>query len=277
MATPVRTTIGIPGALGEILVDVRTSDLRSTRPAVLLLPGFKGFKDYAHFPALADRLARAGFATVAISVSGSGVDSAGEFTRLDRFKRNTIAAELEDLRTVLQRLDAGGLGIPSPTSVGLLGHSRGGGVAILFAEQTRRIAALVTWAAVSTMARWTAEEAARWRHRGETQILNSRTGQLLPLGTGLLDDVERNRDRYDIVAAAGRIGVPWLLAHGTADETVPCVEGQRLADAAGGRASTLWLEGATHTFGGAHPFQGMTAHLQRLFDATVRHFARSLE
>lgn len=274
MATPITTLLQIPGALGEVLLDLRTGDRRSTRPAVLILPGFKGFKDFGPFPALGDRLARAGFTSIAVSVSGCGVDPAGEFTRLDRFARNTISHELHDLTAVLAALDLGALGVPKPSSVGLVGHSRGGGVALLLADRTTRISALVTWAAVGSMMRWTPNEAATWRSRGETTVPNARTGQELPLSTDLLDDVEHNAGAFDLSAAAARLRTPWLLAHGTADETINIAEGRHLA--AAGQARPLWLEGATHGFGGVHPFAGLTPDLSRLFDATLAHFSRHL-
>ncbi len=276
MATPTLSRHKIPGTLGEVLIDLRTGDRNSPRPAVVVLPGFKGFRDFGPFPALSERLARAGFTALSLSVSGSGVDEAGDFTRLDRFAANTISAELGDLAAVFASLDAGGLGVARPSSIGLVGHSRGGGVALLFAERTPRVQALVTWAGVSTLERWTAAEAAQWRRDGVTMITNQRTGQQLPLGTALLDDVEQHREVFDLRSAAGRIRVPWLLAHGTADETVPVEEGRALAAATGGKAATLWLEGALHGFGGVHPFAGMTPHLTRLFDATVAHLGRHL-
>ncbi|MDZ4673604.1 MAG: alpha/beta fold hydrolase [Gemmatimonadota bacterium] len=276
MATPTATVATLPGALGEILLDIRTGDRRSDRPAVLILPGFKGFKDFGPFPSLGERLARAGFTSVAISVSGCGVDRDGEFTLLNRFARNTISAELADLHTVLGALDAGQLGVPRPTSIGLVGHSRGGGVGLIMAGQAPRISALATWAAVGRMDRWTPEQVADWRRAGVTMVVNSRTGQELPLHTDLLDDAELHADAFNLAAIAARLNTPWLLAHGTVDETVPVTEGEALAAASGGRAETLWLEGALHGFGGVHPFAGMNRHLTRLFDATVAHFSRHL-
>jgi dienelactone hydrolase len=276
MATPTLSRHQLPGTLGEILIDLRTGDRESQRPAVVVLPGFKGFKDFGPFPALGERLARAGFTALSLSVSGSGVDEVGEFTRLDRFAANTISAELADLAAVFAALDEGGLGVARPSAIGLVGHSRGGGVALLFADRTRRVQALVTWAGVSTFERWSVPEAAQWRRDGVTTVPNQRTGQQLPLGTELLDDVEHHREAFDLIAAAARIRVPWLLAHGTADETVPVEEGRALASASDGRATTLWLQGALHAFGGAHPFVGLTPHLARLFDATVAHFGRHL-
>ena len=59
MATPTLSHHHLPGALGEILVDVRAGSRDRPQPAVLLIHGFKGFKDYAFLPILAEQLARA--------------------------------------------------------------------------------------------------------------------------------------------------------------------------------------------------------------------------
>jgi hypothetical protein len=89
MATPQLTKHSLPGRLGPILVDVRAGPHDEPRPAVLILHGFKGFKDWGMFPPFAERLARAGFTAVSFNVSGSGVDDAGDGSWPERFGRNT--------------------------------------------------------------------------------------------------------------------------------------------------------------------------------------------
>ena len=98
MATPTLTTHDLAGALGEILVDVRAAGRDMPRPAVVVVHGFKGFKDWGMFPPLAERLARAGFVAVSFNLSGGGVDEAGDFVFPERFGHNTFSAEIEDLR-----------------------------------------------------------------------------------------------------------------------------------------------------------------------------------
>ena len=110
MATPTLSHHALSGALGEILVDVRSTSRAAAQPAVLLHHGFKGFKDYAFLPIFAERLARAGFTAVTVSVSGAGVDADGNFTRLDRFANNTYSRELDDLGVVIRALLGGELG-----------------------------------------------------------------------------------------------------------------------------------------------------------------------
>src|ERR671920_1591231 len=156
MATSTLTKHSLTGTLGPLLIDVRAAGRKVARPAVVVVHGFKGFKDWGMFPHLAERLALAGFSAVSFNLSGSGVDDAGEFTLPDRFGHNTFSAELQDLNRVLDALVMGELGTAPPTSVGLVGHSRGGGVAVLQAARDRRVRALVTWAAISRVERWSA-------------------------------------------------------------------------------------------------------------------------
>ena len=277
MATPTITSCELPGVLGPIAVDVRAAGRDMPRPAVVIVHGFKGFKDWGMFPPLADRLARAGFVAVSLNLSGAGVDAAGNFVFPERFGHDTISAALTDLECVLDALAAGTLDIAPPSSIGLLGHSRGGGVAILTAARDARVTALVTWAAIADVNRWPADVMAEWRKKGRHDVVNARTGEVLPLYTDVLDDNAQNAGRLDIVAAAGGITAPWLLIHGAADEAVPLAEGERLAAVMRHPASRHeWIAGGQHTFGAKHPWAGSTPELERVFAASVAWFARYL-
>jgi pimeloyl-ACP methyl ester carboxylesterase len=275
MATPTLTRHRLAGALGDILIDVRAGGRASPRPAVVVVHGFKGFKDWGLWPPFAERLARAGCTAVTLNLSGSGVDDSGEFVFPERFGHNTFSAELQDLRRVVDALAAGELGVAPPSSLGLLGHSRGGGVAVLHTADDPRIRALVTWAAISTVERWTEAAQDGWRRTGVRDEPNARTGQVLPLYLDVLDDVRANPARLDILGAARRVSVPWLLVHGTGDEAVALAEGERLAAAAPG-ARFVTVPDAGHTFGAAHPWRGATPELDQVLDVTLAFFAAEL-
>lgn len=279
MATPLLTHHSLPGALGEILVDVRATSRTARMPVVLIHHGFKGFKDYALLPIFAERMARAGFTAITLSVSGSGVDAAGDFTRLDRFAVNTYSRELDDLTTVIAAVFSGDLSIGPPTSLGVVGHSRGGGMALCLAHENPRVAALVTWAAIGSARRHSDAELEQWRQAGTITVLNQRTRQRLPLDYAVVEDcLAHEAGRLDIPGAAAALRCPWLMIHGTADETVPIAEGRMLAARmADPRDEALYLEGAGHTFGAVHPWAGHSADTERLFDATARFLSRHLE
>lgn len=278
MATPSLTEHTLTGVLGDILISVRAAGRKSPRPAVVLLHGFKGFRSWGFFPPLADRLAKAGFTVVTYSASGSGVDAAGEFAFPDRFGHNTYSAELTDLRTVLTALRSGELGTAPPTKLGLMGHSRGGGIAILQAAKDPRVDALVTWATIGLVDRWSAGAKADWRARGRLDVVNSRTHQVLPLYLDVLEEVEQQKgNRLDLEMAAREVKAPWLLLHGEEDENVPSGESERLYAANGLATSDLKIvNGAGHTFGAKHPMEGIPETLERTMQATLTWFGTRL-
>jgi len=278
MATPTLTKHTLPGTLGEILIDVRAGGRGSPRPAVLVVPGWKGFKDWGMFPPFAERLARAGLSAVSVNLSGSGVDDAGDFTRVERFGHNTYSAELDDALGVVDALARGALGVAPPSSIGLVGHSRGGGIGVLAAAEDRRITALATWAAISSVERWSPAEQREWREAGMKEIVNTRTGQRLPLYPDILDDIERHAaGRLNILGGAPRLEIPWLILHGTEDESVSPLEAEALhAAAKSDRARHLPIDGAGHTFGTVHPWKGETPPYRLVADETLGFLAAHL-
>lgn len=277
MATPTLSKHSVPGALGPILIDVRAGGRTSARPAVVVLHGFKGFKDWGMFPPLTERLAQAGFTAVSLNLSGSGVDDAGEFSLPDRFGHNTFSAELDDTNRVVDALTRGELGVPPPSTLGIVGHSRGGGIAVLHTARDSRVRALVTWSAISRVERWPADQRSAWREAGHTEMRNARTGQILPLYTDVLDDIEQNADSLDIEAAAGRVSVPWLIVHGTEDESVGFSEAESLKAASSRKQTRLLpVEHGGHTFGATHPWRSSTPQLDSVFDATTEWLAGHL-
>jgi len=267
------------------LVDL--PDRPGRRPTVVVCHGFKGFMEWAFFPPLAELLVERGFVVVRFNFSGSGmVPGEDRATDLEGFRGNTFSREQADLRTILRAVGSTiAPGRADPERLALLGHSRGGGAAVLTAgdpEWKGKISALVTWAAVATFERLGEEEKAAWRRDGEILVRNSRTGQDLPMGVEVLEDLEHHRESLDIVAAAGRIEAPWLIVHGEEDESVPVAEARELAEAARSEegASEVALEivpDAGHTFGAVHPFAGPTPQLTRALNATQLWLRRHLK
>ncbi len=275
MATPRLARHIVAGRLGELFIDVRSAGERSARPAIIGVHGFKGFKDWGFWPAFGERAARAGFTTVTFNLSGSGVDAAGEPTLGQRFSLDTYSHQLADIRTLVDALFSGALGVAQPTVLGLVGHSRGGGMAILAAGEDPRVRSLVTWAAIANADRWSMATRAAWCSRGHIDIENSRTGQVLPLGVDILDDLDANAARLDITAAASRLTIPWLIVHGEEDESVSVSDAERLAQA-NPSAATLMVPSTGHTFGATHPWKPPVPAAERVMDETLRFMMRNL-
>ena len=249
--------------------------LPGERPTVVICHGFKGFMEWGFFPSLAALLAERGFVAVRFNLSGTGMRPGDELvTDPDAFRDNTYRRELADLLAVLDatgetiapgRVDRG--------RIGLFGHSRGGGDAILAAARSpwkERLRALVTWASISTVDRFSLKQKEEWRRQGEMPAVNARTGQRLALGLGMLAEMEEQAPDLDILAAAGTRRAPWLIVHGAEDESVPADEGRLLAGHAAGEKELLVIPGASHTFGSRHPFAGPTPQLVQALNATQR-------
>lgn len=251
------------------------------RPTIVVCHGFKGFMEWGFFPALTELLTGRGFTVVQFNFSGSGMRPGDErVTDLDAFRTATFRQDLDDLLSLLAALgDSIGRGVIDLGRLGLFGHSRGGGTSILAAghpEWADRLAALVTWSAVSTFDRMDDAEKLLWRQRGEVTIVNARTGQEMALDRVILDDLEAHREELDILAAASRRDAPWLLIHGDDDETVPVAEARTLAEYAAGVGCLLEIPGAGHTFAATHPFAGPTPHLIEALNATQSWFRQHL-
>ncbi len=281
MATPSLRHFELTGADGlPLRGDVRTAENGAGRPAVVICHGFKGFKDWGFFPHVAERLARGGITAVSFNFSGSGVGVARDrFDEPERFARWTYSNDIRDLEAVIGALRAGTLGeaLALPTKVGLFGHSRGGGIGVLYAARhPNELGALVTWSAIGSTLRWGPETLRRWRATGHLDVTNSRTGEVLPLGMEILDDLERSGAALDVGAAAERVATPWLIVHGESDETVSVRDGSALAERTGGRGELLTIPHGTHTFGVRHPWAGTTPAFVRALDATAEWFARYL-
>jgi pimeloyl-ACP methyl ester carboxylesterase len=267
------------GATLDGLIDLPAASGR--RPAIVICHGFKGFMEWGFFPYLADLLAQRGFVVVRFNFSGSGMRPGEDLvTDLEAFRKDTPTKTLEELTGVLEAT-AGELAGDrvDPQRIGLFGHSRGGGIALLGACQPAwrdRVRALITWSAVSRFDRFSPEEKEQWRRTGFVTVVNARTGQELQVSVEALEDLERNRPQLDLEAAAARRQAPWLIAHGEDDETVPVEEGRQLELSAAGTKQLLVVPGGDHTFGSRHPFPGPTPRLIEVLNATQEWFGRYL-
>jgi uncharacterized protein len=243
--------------------------------SVIVCHGFKGFAHWAFFPYLARTLAEDGLNAITFDFSGSGIGADREsFTQAEAFAHNTFSRELEDLELVE---DYGRRRKWIHGKFGLFGHSRGGGMAILYAAaQAEEVSSIVTWAAISYPNRWSPEDVITWRKRGHTEITNSRTGQVMRLETDLLDDVElHGKTKVNIEAAAAKIKAPWLIIHGTADDTVPSSEAEHLHSLSKGMSTLRLIQGANHGFSATHPLNEVPPVLEKVVLETAKFFVRN--
>jgi dienelactone hydrolase len=270
-----------PGSGGlPIRGDVHLPEGTGPFPVVVGVHGFKGFRNWGFWPHIAAGLADAGVACVRYDMSHNGVGANGlEFDEEHLFAANTWGREEEDLGCVLDIVRGGD--VPeaenlAPERLGLIGHSRGGGLVVERTAQDEGVRACVTLAAIATLARFPPELMERGRSQGFIPIVNTRTGQTLRFGKDAIAELDAREELHDLASSfASRIQVPTLVCHGTADTGVSPDDGRRLA-AATPHASLELFEGADHVLDCRHPWQGPTPHLERFVRLAADHFLAHL-
>jgi uncharacterized protein len=238
------------------------------RALAIVVHGFKGFKDWGFFSWLAESLQHERIAVCRFNMSRSGIgETPDTFDRLDLFAGDTYSAQLADLRRVVGYVQEHH---HLPTF--LLGHSRGGAIALLGAQDVPLLRGVVTWSAIARADRWDEETKGKWRRDGWMDVINARTGQNMRMSTSIIDDYEQNAGRLDILAGAARLDVPLLIIHGARDESVPVSESFEIAQQQV-VAAHMVIANASHTYNAIHPLVHVPKELRLAAIVTARFMA----
>lgn len=233
-----------------------------TPPVILFLHGFKGFKDWGAFSDACAELSKAGFAVVAMNFSLNGVgENMLEFDELDRFSRETLSQDLDDVGTVISAIKKeeikGDQISLDADNIGVLGHSRGGHTAVAATAEYEEIKCLVTWSAVADYnARWSEEMISDWKTKGVTEIKNGRTGQIMPVKKVVYDDAREHADRVIALNRVDELHAPALFVHSKGDDAVSYHEAETLYEHCSSEDKELFIiPDSGHTFDTSHPFE----------------------
>lgn len=255
------TRLHSPHKNRPFIYDARFMADGKPKPVIIFIHGFKGFKDWGHFNMLADFFAMNNFVYVKLNLSHNGTtpDKPTDFADLEAFGKNNFSIELDDLGTLIDHLEKGESEIPAGEMdfdrLSLIGHSRGGGLAMLKTAEDPRVKACVSWAGIHDLSRrWPQEFIEEWRQKGVQYIYNSRTDQQMPLYFQLAEDFTDNKERLDIPTAVANMKQPLLLIHGTDDETLPYQMAEEMKRWKPD-AELFLIKNANHTFGAKHPFE----------------------
>ncbi|MES2827422.1 MAG: alpha/beta hydrolase [Bacteroidota bacterium] len=268
-----KTDFNIQGADGKVISgDYTFDDKHQNQPVIVFVHGFKGFKDWGTHNLMAEFFALNGYQYLKFNLSHSGVtgDKPNDVTDFDAFAANTISKELFDVDAVLNYTE---LTFPQ-SEIYLIGHSRGGGLVILKAASDKRVKKLVTWSSISDFAGiWKKEQEAEWVETGRIFVENARTKEKMPLDKTLLEDVRSHKHEYDILEAAKKVDIPWLIVHGDNDVNVDFTVAQQLAQTQL-KAKIQKIENANHVYGASHPYTSavLPDHLQQVANKTLAFF-----
>ncbi|CAH1214554.1 hypothetical protein PAECIP111892_04042 [Paenibacillus auburnensis] len=236
------------------------------RSLIIIAHGYKGFKDWGMFPYVAASLSKE-HEVISFNFSHAGIGGdLQNFTELEKFARNTYSREIKDMEILLSYLSQHHKFGALPLF--LLGHSRGGGDSLLYAlDHPDEIAGVISWNGLTNLDLFTDEQKYEMKTLGRSHVLNGRTGQQMPLDAVLIEDLERQADRYDILERMKSASFPAVLIQGTED-------GERLRQGSEQliklRPDIEWVQitGGNHTFCTVHPFNGPTPQLEQAIAAS---------
>ncbi len=277
-----KSSLKIKNKHGDNLnTDLRYNTDSKDLPLVIFCHGFKGFKDWGSFPYYMEKIALQNFFAVSFNFSYNGAgeneNDQSDFTRLELFAKNTFSRELDDLGSVIDYLfEHKNEYNYDISNVALIGHSRGGGIAILKTAEDKRITKLIVLSTVNNFDRYNDAMKKKWKETGYFDVLNSRTNQMMRQNYTLIEDLEKNKERLDIQKAITKINVPLLLIHGTQDLTVDYSNAEDLytrhieANKDYKKTTELvLLDNTGHTFGTVHPYQGTTKAFDEVITLTL--------
>lgn len=265
----------------SFLADLLIHPQQKAQPVLLFLHGFKGFKDWGAQPEIARYMVQQGmaFARFNYAFNGTTLAHPESFADPEAFGQNNFSKELDDTGVMIDWLFTEAEqypGLLDMEKLYLIGHSRGGGIAILKAAEDRRVKKIVTWASVSEFGKfWKQDQMEQIMREGVIYVENTRTGERLPLYRQLYEDYALNRQRLYIPERAAALHCPMLVIHGTADASVPVSAAHDLCRYQPA-ASLQLIEGADHTFGARHPHSGeLPDALRQVCDYTLSFFSLS--
>jgi pimeloyl-ACP methyl ester carboxylesterase len=269
--------IVVEGPHGKpILLDAYWQTTEKRKSIVIFAHGFKGFKDWGTWETISKQIVEAGFIFLKFNFSHNGTtpENPSNFGDLAAFGHNNYSIELDDLGRILNWVEMQNI-IPNieinTENISLIGHSRGGGVAIIKAFEDTRIKQLITWASVGTLD-WMFKPAMveTWREQGVHIIVNGRTKQDMPLYFQLFEDFETNKNRFNTETALRNFTKPHLIIQGTNDPAIP-VASAELHKSWNKNAKLVLINDADHVFGGSHPFTDslLPLHSQHLVTETI--------
>ncbi|WP_179348519.1 alpha/beta hydrolase family protein [Winogradskyella pacifica] len=242
-----------------ILIDAFYSEDKTNQPIIIFCHGYKGFKDWGAWNLMAEAFAKAGFCFIKFNFSHNGgtMENPIDFPDLEAFGNNNYTKELDDLEAVMtwsQNRFESNLKI-NTNAICLIGHSRGGGIAILKASEDQRVTKLITLASVSNFENrfGTEEVIQKWKEDGVKYVVNGRTKQQMPHYYQFFEDFKAHEKSLNIESATKQIDIPILIIHGDNDTAVNINEAYSIYEWS--RNSKLEIiTGADHVFNTKHPW-----------------------
>lgn len=227
------------------------------KPVLIFCHGYKGFKDWGSWNLMAKAFAKKGYCFIKFNFAFNGgtIEQPFDFPDIEAFGNNNYSKELDDLDTVLNWIFDQKNIIFNRNDITLLGHSRGGGIVTIKAEEDSRVSKVISLAGVSDFKnRFPKDDALKlWEIEGVYYVINGRTKQKMPHFYQFYENFIENEKRLTIERAASNLKIPHLIIHGDADTSVSINEAYNL-QRWNPKSSIKIIRNADHVFNNKHPW-----------------------
>ncbi len=245
----------------------------SDSPLVIIINGHNGFYNYGMFPYIQQKLFENKISSYSFNFSHGGIiGDADFFEDLEKYERNCMRLETEDLLCVLHNIKE----FKDPSKIFLFAHSLGGVPTIFGAkkimEEKMKMDGIILVSTVKTLNFWPPEMITEWAMAGTYYKKNNRTKQELPQGFEFLQEIINCEQDWNIKEAIKTLNIPLLIIHGANDEAIPVEHAQSLFSwikNSNKKTVLKIIPGATHTFNTKHPFEKSSDELEVLIKAAV--------
>lgn len=242
-------------------------------PLVIFVNGHNGFYNYGMFPYIQQRLFENSISSFSFNFSHGGVrGDADVFEDLEKYERNCMRLETEDLMCVLQNSKER---FESHTKIFLLAHSLGGVPALFGAKKALdkkiNLQGIILVSTVSSLNFWPAEVLNEWAAAGIYYKKNNRTKQNLPQGFEFLQEILKCNKNWNVKESIQSVKTPILIIHGNNDEAVGVEHSETLFGWINdkGKSQLTIVPGATHTYNTKHPFDNTSPELEYLIQTCI--------
>ncbi|MDG1148028.1 MAG: prolyl oligopeptidase family serine peptidase [Crocinitomicaceae bacterium] len=239
---------------------------------IVFMHGYMGHKDWGCWNLVEDYFKNYsyGFLKYNVSHNGGTIDKPIDFNDLDAFSQNNYLKEIEDFEAIISLIQAEFKVLPE---IYIIGHSRGGGIALLQAEN-KYVAKITSWAGIASIAERmpTGTTLQKWKNDGYYYRKNGRTHQEMPHAYSQYESFIKNQKRLSIKSYCEKSNTPTLIIHGDKDLSVKIDEGQKVAKWL--NTNIIQIKGAQHTFGSSHPWESniLPKHLLEVCKTTLDFF-----
>lgn len=270
--------------IDNLTFDIRLNSNPNPMPLVCFFHGYKSYRNWGFIPYVCEQFAENGFISLNLDFSKNGViDELNYKFDPEIFAQNTVSQELADANHLLDILtDNTDSDLREFISefwnkeIYFVGHSRGGAIALLTARDSNMVKKVALWSTVSHLMRHSDRYKENLKRAGSLDFYDTLAHQELRVNYSSIEDLEINKNKFDLLKAISQIRQPIIILCGENDMIAPANESFELFNNAKSsqNAQIVKIPKANHIYNVKYPFKSITPELSLAINTTINFFSQ---